>query len=123
MSAPGVHTLPRTERLRGRTSITALLHGGHYLSVSPLRLCYQKRADDAPSRIIISVPKRLFKRAVKRNLLKRRIRESYRLQKHLLTAGYDLMWIYTAPEVLPSAEIYAAAGRLLEMVSGDGKLQ
>lgn len=29
----------------------------------------------------VSVPKRLFKRATDRNLLKRRIREAYRLQK------------------------------------------
>jgi ribonuclease P protein component len=34
-----------------------------------------------PSKMAVSVPKRLFKRAVDRNLLKRRIREAYRLQK------------------------------------------
>jgi len=38
----------------------------------------------APARMAVSVPKKHFKRAVKRNLIKRRIRESYRKQKHTL---------------------------------------
>ena len=59
------------------------------------------------SRIVVSVPKRLFKRAVKRNLLKRRIREAYRHQKNLLSAPVDILFIYTAPEVLPYEVIYA----------------
>ena len=59
------------------------------------------------SRIVVSVPKRLFKRAVKRNLLKRRIREAYRHQKDLVSAPVDILFIYTAPEVLPYEVIYA----------------
>ena len=59
-------------------------------------------------RILISVPKKLFKRAVKRNLLKRRIRESYRLQKELLPTGMDIAFIYVSREVLPFEEIYSS---------------
>ncbi len=64
-------------------------------------------ADAGVSRIVVSVPKRLFKRAVKRNLLKRRIREAYRHQKGLLSAPADILFIYTVPEVLPYEVIYA----------------
>lgn len=73
-----------------------------------------------PSRIVVSVPKRSFKRAVKRNLLKRRIRESYRRQKALLGPGVDILFIYTAAEVLPYEVIYADMASLLHAVSARG---
>jgi ribonuclease P protein component len=41
-----------------------------------------------PVSMAVSVPKRLFKRAVDRNLLKRRIKEAYRLNKQLM---YDFL--------------------------------
>ena len=40
--------------------------------------------DMAAASILISVPKKRFKRAVKRNLVKRQVREAYRKNKHLL---------------------------------------
>lgn len=115
------HTFPKAERLTGKTRISNLMRSGRYLTVSPLKCCYIRRDDDAPCRLLVSVPKRLFKRAVKRNLLKRRIRESYRLQKGLLPAGTDLMIIYTSPEIQPFASVYESTGRILSMISENGK--
>lgn len=73
-------------------------------------------ADAGVSRIVVSVPKRLFKRAVKRNLLKRRIREAYRHQKDLISAPVDILFIYTAQEVLPYEVIYADMTAILQKI-------
>lgn len=56
---------------------------------------------------MISVSRRNFKRAVDRNLIKRRIRESFRLNKNLLPVRPNLLiaYIYTAKEILTFAQI------------------
>lgn len=57
-------------------------------------------------RIMISVPKRNFKRAVARNLLKRRIREAYRLDKEAFTGlGLDMLICYKSRNIHPFADI------------------
>jgi len=116
MTGP-LHTLPKAERLSGKTAIATLLEKGKYVSVPPcLRVCYLK-TEGPVSRILLSVPKKSFKRAVKRNLLKRRLRESYRLQKELLALPHDLMLAYTSKEVLSFDEIRAAVGKALELIA------
>ena len=64
---------------------------------------------------MVSVPKKSFKRAVKRNLLKRRIRESWRKQKHMLAVEgkLDILFMYAVKEVLSYDEIYAAVGQII----------
>ena len=53
----------------------------------PLRIIFQEEKGGSYTPLMaVSVPKRLFKKAVDRNLLKRRIREAYRLNKSLLGA-------------------------------------
>ncbi len=107
-------TLPKSERLCGKTAVAALFEHGKCLQSGCLRCRFLLREDETPSRIVVSVPKRFFKRAVKRNLLKRRIRESYRRQKGLLGGPADLLFIYTSREVLPYESIYGDMTRLLE---------
>ena len=102
-------TLPKSERLCGKTAIAELMEHGKGSVAGCLRYkCLMRDDGDAVSRILISVPKRNFKRAVKRNLLKRRIRESYRLQKDLLPAGMDIAFVYISREVLPFEDVYAS---------------
>ena len=100
-------TLPKAEKLCGRSAVEALFTQGRAFQSGCLRCRSLIREDDGPVRILVSVPKRHFKRAVKRNLLKRRIRESYRRQKALAGTGRDLLFVYTSREVLPYEAIYA----------------
>lgn len=109
--------LPKRERLCGKKTVEALFTQGKSLHAGCLRLRYCERSDDAPARMMVSVPKRHFKRAVKRNLLKRRLRESYRRQKALAGSGKDLLFIYLPREVLSYETIFADMTALLERLS------
>lgn len=72
-----------------------------------------------PNSILVSVPKRLFKRAVRRNLLKRRIREAYRTQKQLLPGnGYSIMILYNSKEVMDFEVIRNQVKDILEKAAG-----
>ncbi|HZI26129.1 MAG TPA: ribonuclease P protein component, partial [Chryseolinea sp.] len=69
----------------------------------------QNRDNQCPyHQILISVSKKNFKKAVDRNLIKRRIREGYRLNKNQIGDQNKLViaYIYSAKEILPSAQIH-----------------
>ena len=112
------HTLPKKERLCGKTAISTLLAKGRHGKVPGLRYCFNLDSGAEDNRIMVSVPKKMFKRAVKRNLLKRRIRESWRRQKHNLDGlnGYDILFTYSLKEILSYEEIYEAVGKVVEKV-------
>ena len=91
MSAAAAFTLRKEERMASKRLIDKLFRGGdsHSLVSFPIRLVYllDNRGDGdttAQKQILISVPKRCFKRAVKRNRVKRQIREAYRSNKNFL---------------------------------------
>ena len=80
------NTLRKSERLDKKKVIEKMFAGGsRSFSVFPLRVVYLPVEElEAPVSILVSVSKRRFKRAVKRNRVKRQIREAYRKNKSLL---------------------------------------
>lgn len=93
-------TLRKEERLSGKTAISTLVSKGHWGAMPHIKYCIHKGNGLEFNRILVSVPKKFFKRAVKRNLLKRRMREAYRTQKDLLqVTGLDIMLVWSSSEV------------------------
>ena len=118
MDSQTPYTLSKKERLCGKTNIGTLLAKGKHGNVPGLRFLYMNNNGSQTNRIMVSVPKKMFKRAVKRNLLKRRIRESWRKQKHNLQAtGTDILFIYPTKEIQTYEQIYACVGQIIEKIN------
>ena len=86
MSAAERFTLSKEERICSKKLINELFTGnGRSMTAFPLRVVFMKRTivnDQPRAAMLVSVPKRQFKRAVKRSRVKRQVREAYRKHKH-----------------------------------------
>lgn len=112
-------SLSLDERIKSKKQIDRLFKGGgaKAMSAYPLRVVYLAEPmgedESTVAQMMVSVPKRFFKRAVKRNRIKRQVREAYRLNKHILTNELDkaghlklsMCFIWTADRMLDTAEV------------------
>lgn len=124
----GRFTLSKQERLSSKGGLDALLSSGSYGREQVLKYCYRRFNSLPYNRIVVSVPKKFFRRAVKRNLLKRRIREAYRLNKYLLPVsvpavpdekggGTDILFIYSSREVMNQDQVASMVVSVLKAVA------
>lgn len=123
----GDRTLGKEERISGLALTKRLFKGGESRStaVFPLRAVYMRtarKAGEPPAKIMVSVPKRCLKRAVKRNRVKRQVREAYRAHKHLLPDTPDkalaIAFIWLDDKLHDSKDVAYRVRRLLEKVAG-----
>ena len=99
----------KKEKLKSKKLFTQLFEDGKGISVYPLKLiyiCIEKK--EAPIQTGVTVSKRNFKSAVKRNRIKRLLRESYRLNKGLVfnntDANFAFLFLYLGKD-MPSFEL------------------
>ena len=98
----------KTERLKSKIIFDELIAGGSSVKKHPFILVWKKlnEAQEHRIRIAFSVSKKRFPLAVDRNLMKRKIREAYRLKKSdiyaKLTNNFAVLLIYTSKEKMKS---------------------
>lgn len=113
-------TYPKNERLKSKTIIGLLFSEGKSVSKYPLRLVYYSGdiKQDEKIKMGVSVSKKYFKKAVDRNYFKRVLRETYRLNKHILLDNldkpYSFMFFYQTKDRLSYQEINTKTIQLFE---------
>ncbi|MBO5672372.1 MAG: ribonuclease P protein component [Alistipes sp.] len=117
--------LPKAERLHSLKAIRRLFTDGESAFAYPFRYMFISESGEQPCvEVLFSVPKRYHKRANKRNLLKRRMREAYRQHKSELVAmaierglRIELALIYTSKDIVSYKSVENAVCKVLERVA------
>lgn len=118
--------LYKIEKLRSEIAIGQLFDRGNDAAVSflayPLRAVWRvnsSRKSASCPQFMISVPKKKLRHAVDRVAMRRKIREAYRLSRHLIPRDLplDIAFVYVADTLLPYSEIHRGVTRLLTKIS------
>lgn len=116
------HTFSKHERVKNKKEMSRIFTNGIFFYSELMSLGYTKNTNIKEDRhkIAVSVPKKLFKSAVKRNKIKRLIKESYRLNKQILyentTDFYNLIFIYKSKDIEPFQAIQQNVIQLLRNI-------
>lgn len=124
------YTFHKNERLCSKKLIERLFAGGNKsFPTFPLRvvyMCLPSEETDPGASILISVPKKRFKHAVKRNQVKRQVREAYRRNKYILLdalkaqetpAKMIMAFIWLDNKIHTSEEVEYKVKKLLNHIS------
>ncbi|MHA7110870.1 ribonuclease P protein component [Sunxiuqinia elliptica] len=121
--------LTKKERLCSTSLIGQLFDQGSSFYVFPLKVVYLKTTlpSHHPVQVSFSVSKKNFKRAVHRNLIKRRMREAYRLNKPAFYARIPegeqlaMMIIYSCKEEKDYKQIEKGMKKVLDKLAESWK--
>ena len=117
------YKLPKSEKLHSFGAIRRLFSEGRGGFVYPFRyVVYAEHAEEMSAEVLFSTPKKFLKRANKRNKVRRRMRESYRLNKELLLSSNEprmmqIALIYSSKEIIDYNTIENATKKILELIA------
>jgi ribonuclease P protein component len=122
-------TFKRGERLKHRKLIKALFKSSNRKHVFPIQVLYNLNAEiksTFPAQAAFVIPKKNFKKTTQRNILKRRMKEAYRLNKQTfysalpdLAKPLSMIFIYTGEERLTYGAIEKAMIKVMDKVVKD----
>jgi ribonuclease P protein component len=101
------YALPKTLVIKKRKDFERLFSDGKTIYEHPLKLKYLLVDPSFSFKVAFVVPSKLIKKSTKRNLIKRRMREAFRINKDKLQMPIDplaerynlLLWIYASNEL------------------------
>mgnify|MGYP006079856483 CR=1 FL=1 len=101
---------PKKQKLCNETAIKNMFSNGKSFAVDPIRLVWKEELnpDEVSLKSIIVVPKKKLNLAADRNVMRRRMKEAYRLQKTAIESflkseniQLSIALIYQVEEILP----------------------
>jgi len=111
----------KEERLTSRTEIKKLFDTGEDIFIYPFRIFFTLcENNDKKVKALFSVPKKSFKKAVDRNLIKRRCKEAYRLHKNIypeICKYHSIGFIYIEKRILSYREIEKSIEKILKKMA------
>ena len=117
------YRLPKNERLHSKKSIKELFDKGSSFFLYPFKVIHLTLdgASTETNQVLFSVSKRKIRRAVDRNYIRRRMKESYRLNKNLLSSSetrYKIAFIYIASGLEDFQTLQAKVQKVLKKIAG-----
>ncbi|MBT0812284.1 ribonuclease P protein component [Litoribacter ruber] len=116
------YKLSKNERLHSKKSIKELFDKGSSFFLYPFKVLFLEAGDSETNQVLFSVSKRKIRKAVHRNHVKRRMKEAYRLNKHLLDAvepdkKRNIALIYVSHELQSFQDIQPKIMKILTKIA------